>query len=176
MINHLRRVIDVTHNPRIYGLSAWFSAYMTPKVDCFLIYDPFGRVAEAFRQTAYIRRLYGQLCCPLWLFRGLRPLNFNLQQNIIFALISPCAYYPCKLSSTFCFHHTFILTFSHKTLCVAHSGFFSLFADYLSNKLTSPNFALFCPDLSVTAFLRDSKFIYADTPSINIATGFADFP
>jgi len=53
---------------------------------------------------------------------------------------------------------------------------FSLFLPItLSNELTSPNFDLFCPDLSVTAFLRDSKFIYADTPAINIATRFADF-
>ena len=145
MINHLRRVIDVTHNPRIYGLSAWFSACTTPKVDCFLIYDPFGRVAEAFRQMAYLRRLCGQLCCPLWLFRGLRPLNFNLQQNIIFALISPCAYYPCKFSSTFCFHLTFILIFSHKTLCVAHSGFFSLSADYLIEEINLAKFRLILP-------------------------------
>ncbi len=114
-------------------------------VDCFLIYDPFGRVAEDFRQMAYLRRLCGQLCCPLWLFRGLRPLNFNLQQNIIFALISPYAYYPGKFSSTFCFHLTFILIFSHKTLCVAHSGFFSLFVDYFIERINLAKFRLILP-------------------------------
>jgi len=118
-------------------------------VDCLLIYDPFGRVAEAFRQMAYLRRLCGQLCCPLWLFRGLRPLNFNLQQNIIFALISPCAYYPMQIQlhnshhlSINLFH---ILTFSHKTLCVAHGGFFSLFADYFIERINLAKFRLILP-------------------------------
>ena len=58
---------------------------------------------------------------------------------------------------------------------------FSLFLPItLSNKFTLLNFALFCPDLnvteSVTVTLRDGKQNFTDTPSINIATRFADFP